>query len=548
MKSISVKEYPIRRVQSLLEDGQFAIPELQREFVWNGRKAAALLDSVVRRLPVGMPLVWKTGRENKHLLRNKLNVLPPHDDRNKTIWFLIDGQQRLSVLHRVRIGDQVTNSNGNVVDFRRVVLDVGARNGAPRIIYNAGKDANHIPIPDLLGRSWSRRERKLTVGRRSVAREYRRRLLTYPIPIMFAESAKVEEVRECFIRINSLGTPVSAADRAFARASEFDLRHLVEDLRASLAPGFRRVSPLPLLLGIALIEGEREVGQRAVEGMIRRLEGEATSSPGGSRAFSRKWRKYRTSVGKAVDCFRTQLDVPGVELLYSDNMLAVLALFFYFNARQPTARQRRELRKWFWATAVGQRYTGQGYRVNIARDVEFMKRLARVGNARFVFSDLVPVSELRRVSYSRHSGMSVAFECLLRKNRPRYIDNGEPIPLDEYSTSANRGDRHHIYPKAQLAACGVPAREYNSICNICLIVAEENQAIGRSRPYVYLEHLRTRKHFASAMRSHLIPCGRDDAIWDRHFVRGFRRFLLERQNVIARALEKQAGMRLFRKA
>ena len=40
-----------RRVSALLRDvdaGKFAIPHLQREFVWDGPKAAKLLDSILR--------------------------------------------------------------------------------------------------------------------------------------------------------------------------------------------------------------------------------------------------------------------------------------------------------------------------------------------------------------------------------------------------------------------------------------------------------------------------------------------------------------------
>lgn len=250
MKSISIRDFSVQKLQMHLENGHFAVPELQREFVWNGRKAAALLDSIARRLPIGTALVWKTSGANSHLLRKQLNVLPPYDDANELIWFLIDGQQRVSVLYQIRKGDKVRNSSGNEVDFQRVVINLRAKGGEPRIVYRLGDDHNHIPLSPLLGAKWKRNLSRLSPGRRKVASQYRRQLLRYKMPLMFVESSRVEEVRECFIRINSLGTPVSAADRAFARASAFDLRHLVDHLRSGLAPGFQELSPLPVLLAL----------------------------------------------------------------------------------------------------------------------------------------------------------------------------------------------------------------------------------------------------------------------------------------------------------
>ena len=99
MKSITIKRYSIKQLWRLCDDAKFAVPEIQREFVWDPRRASDLLDSVSKHLPIGSLLVWRTHRDRKHLLRHAQRILPPHDSRNRDIWFLIDGQQRLSVLY-----------------------------------------------------------------------------------------------------------------------------------------------------------------------------------------------------------------------------------------------------------------------------------------------------------------------------------------------------------------------------------------------------------------------------------------------------------------
>ena len=115
------------KVAKLLRDvdaGQFAIPKLQREFVWDGPKAAKLLDSILRAMPIGVILIWDTPKSQRLHLREKYHVLPPFNHSNPSVWFLIDGQQRVSVLHHVRLGDQLKNARRQGIDFSRVVLSL----------------------------------------------------------------------------------------------------------------------------------------------------------------------------------------------------------------------------------------------------------------------------------------------------------------------------------------------------------------------------------------------------------------------------------------
>src|SRR5690349_6508583 len=98
MNKIYTRAVSLRHLRRLIESGIFAIPDLQREFVWNTRKACDLLDSVYRNYPIGTILIWKTHRRNESQLRKQFHILPHFNSANRSIYFLIDGQQRLSVL------------------------------------------------------------------------------------------------------------------------------------------------------------------------------------------------------------------------------------------------------------------------------------------------------------------------------------------------------------------------------------------------------------------------------------------------------------------
>src|SRR5947209_16213103 len=98
MNDIRIKMLTIRSLHQLLGRQVFAVPQLQREFVWNGKRAAKLLDSIYRRMPIGTMLIWDTDRNKQNLLREQLHILPAYDPSNDELWYLIDGQQRLSVI------------------------------------------------------------------------------------------------------------------------------------------------------------------------------------------------------------------------------------------------------------------------------------------------------------------------------------------------------------------------------------------------------------------------------------------------------------------
>lgn len=120
--SFSIDRKSIRGLLSDVEARRFAIPKLQREFVWDGRKAAKLLDSIVRGLPVGTLIVWQVDRSRQLSIRQDYSLLPVFDHKHSQIWFVMDGQWRISVLHHVQTGDVQENASGQEVDFERVVI------------------------------------------------------------------------------------------------------------------------------------------------------------------------------------------------------------------------------------------------------------------------------------------------------------------------------------------------------------------------------------------------------------------------------------------
>lgn len=548
-KRIAIRALNVRQLLRSVEEGRFAIPKLQREFVWDGPKAAKLLDSIWAHMPIGVVMVWETPRSQRLYLRQKYHVLPAFNSRNGKVWFLIDGQQRVSVLHHVREGDELRNGRGKTINFKRVVFALEDEGAGQRIFYRKPRQGAFEPLADILHSNWDNRLRHLGRQKFERVRDCRQRILDYPLHLMFVQ-AKLDVIRQAFLRINTQGMKISTADAIFTQAEDLDLRDIRHEVRSHVDAHFGEIPEMPILFAMAAARGAKEARGQALRTTVERLGREAKYDARLRKSMARDWHELSKCFGKAVDYLRQNFAVISRDYLYSDYMVAVLALFFYWNERGPSVRQRDQIQKWFWATAVGSRYSGSKFNKCLPDDLKRFKKLAEGRTVSFIYSPQADTIDVRKTQYASRSGISTAFYCMMLRRGPVSImDDGlNPIPIDRYATRANRKDRHHIFPRAVLAQQEIVSTLYNSICNICLLTAEENQSIGARRPRAYLGEARdSAGYFARKMNRHLIPIGDTSGIWSTNVKTGFKTMLRERNEWICGALEAEAGIKLFRK-
>jgi Protein of unknown function DUF262 len=480
---IRIRKRNVARLLRHVDAGRFAIPHLQREFVWDGPKAAKLLDSILRAMPVGVILIWDTPRSQRLHLRQKYHVLPPFSHANRRVWFLIDGQQRVSVLYHARQGDQLENARRRDIDFSRIVLALNRQEDGEQIRYRRPLDGEYVSLATVLHPQW--RQKLDGLGKRKLerVRVCREHILGYDLFIMFIHGG-LSDIRETFLRINTQGMKVTTADAIFTQAEALNLRDIVHELRQHLDHAFRDTPDEPLLFVLSAVRGGSEARGRAIEATIRRLSRDASTDPRLRLSLARDWNRLGPCIGKAVDYLRERFCVVSREFLASDYMLSMLAFFFFHNGRGPSRKQAEEIRKWFWATSVGSRYSGRDFNRCVPADLKFFEALARNPARRFRYDPQVEMVDVRKAQYaSRTAITSAVYDMLLRRGPVYLLDKGlNEIPVQRYSTRANRKDRHHIFPRQPLTNVEVPAKLYNSVANVCLLVAEENQKIVSSGP------------------------------------------------------------------
>jgi uncharacterized protein with ParB-like and HNH nuclease domain len=104
------KPITIKEAIAAIEDGEYVLPSIQREFVWGEEQMETLFDSLMRDYPISTFLFWKVKAENvkKFQFYRFLRQYHERDARHnenttlsgkKDIIAILDGQQRLTSLY-----------------------------------------------------------------------------------------------------------------------------------------------------------------------------------------------------------------------------------------------------------------------------------------------------------------------------------------------------------------------------------------------------------------------------------------------------------------
>ncbi len=270
MKPPELKHWSVQTLYYHLRQRSFAVPKLQRNFVWDARRAAKLLDSIYQRMPIGSLFLWE-------MLNSEVRALDPtvgsrlatqYDDHNDRIWFVIDGQQRLSVLYQAFKGEKRENDADKEIEFDRLcfVANPDVEKGGPvqRIVYRKPRGQDLIPVRDILASNWRQCMPNRSKGFLERIKSCRYRLTKYVVPIVIVRSATLEEIGEVFVRVNSEGMHIKSADRAVALMGKLDVSDMARELRQTLRDqGFVSVDIDPILMGFNLVTEELNEASRS---------------------------------------------------------------------------------------------------------------------------------------------------------------------------------------------------------------------------------------------------------------------------------------------
>ena len=206
-----------------------------------------------------------------------------------------------------------------------------------------------------------------------------------------------------------------------------------------------------------------------------------------------------------VDLMKTEFGIYSWDFLPYEAYAVILSVI-YADRNALTAAQVKRVREWFWKSSFTERYRGASEHF-VSKDITTIEVFVISGANEGVTFPSVPSKEsLQKTLFRSNNSKSRAFILLLSLKRPRNLTNGAVIDTENALSSFNKKQFHHIYPKAYLRDAEADMEE-NSLVNICILTASENNRISDEDPNQYLPRLiaDNSNHATGIFASNLMP-------------------------------------------
>lgn len=464
-------------IQGLLTDiqrGEIKIPKFQRKFVWSDAQAVELIDSIAHNYPIGSVLLWKTGTK----LEAERNIgdfkLPDTAELTPTN-YVLDGQQRLTVIYSC-LGAPATES-GFTAGYDLVT---------ERFLELPETHQVHIFPLRLLYVTSSLLDFRTALKSHPRGEELQKRLdlliqifTNYKVPVVTLKDLTVEEVCPIFERINSSGTRLSTYDLMVAAtwSTTFDLNDESDKISEALTPkGFGDIDGNTVIKCLSAVH-RNSINKEDVLGLRNLSPSEIDTLVGNTRE----------ALLKVVDLLTTEFGIYSWDFLPYEALVVILTKIYHDRNALSGSKVKR-LKQWFWRSSFNERYRGASENY-ISNDIGIVQQFVlQEGANPAIFGEPPSDVVLRSVEFRSNNSRSRALILALAKQGPRNLTNGAIVDCTEALSSFNKKQFHHIYPKAYLKRVGSEEQQ-NSLANICIIAASENNKISDSDPNNYLPEL-----------------------------------------------------------
>ena len=443
--------------------------------------------------PTGSLLFWKTSTK----LATEHNIgdfhLPETDDLSPTN-YVLDGQQRLTVIYSC-FGAPDNESGFSVgydlieEKFVRLSEKYETHIFPLRWIYNTTKLLNFRT--SLTGHPSSEELQPRLDSIIEVITNYR-------LPVVTLKDLSVEEVCPIFERINSSGTRLSTYDLMVAATwnQNFNLNNEVESIANSLKPkNFEDITGDTILKCLSAIKYQSIKKQHVLS--LRQLK---------RHEMDELVVGIKGALLKTVDLLSTEFKIYSWDFLPYE-AIAIIICYIYYNKKTLTSEDIVRLRKWFWTSSFSTRYRGASESF-ISNDLKYIENYILKGtDVPGLFGNIPSVKEIKNILFRSNNSRTRAYILLLASLSPRNITNGIAIDIQNALSIFNKKQYHHIYPQAFLRDLKVPQNDINSISNICILAASENNYVSDQNPNIYIPELidKLGNEYETIFLSNLLP-------------------------------------------
>jgi hypothetical protein len=487
-----------------IDNGSLAIPDFQRDFVWDIKATQELLRSVMSRFPIGTLLFWAQGPETDGFAAREIEGAPKLPENIQPSTLILDGQQRLTALYRVLTGK---GEHRWFVQPKLFIDETGKLRSATDVnfedaivSYYADQQGIHdqdyqfanaiFPLADLHSfETWLDRyarktaaddsdEERIKAQFRAVREQFLRPLSTYGLPVVKLEaSTPLEAVCNIFETLNSTGKPLGAFDLVTARLfpKGVKLRDLwdeaIDNYPSLKAFNVDQYSVLQALSLIAVDSAQRSNVLKDITAQHVRDH----------------WQAVISAFADVIDEFAQYGVITRKYLPYGMLLVTSSAVWPKINNLRALekGKARERLSQYFWCTTFMSNFD-QGANSQAGADYIKLKQwvIDGSGTAPEAIKDFYLTESLIMAAGVRRKALHAGIMALTIEAGAKDFYNGQKITTSRISEG--KIDSHHIFPRAYLNA-----PESELILNRALIDSETNKIIGKNPPSVYLEKMET---------------------------------------------------------
>lgn len=512
----------VRELLDEIDADKVVLPEIQRNYVWKGPQVTKLLDSLYREYPSGQILLWDT--IDLPVTKPLQGVSSPALPGVGLPKIVLDGQQRLTSLFKA-LSDSKNNADPILVYFNLETEQF-------QLFFNRLKaDRRWISVRDVI--SGKRHDLDILdeieathgIGRKDPkAKVYADRLQRlrkigeYKFPIEVFRSDDYEAVTELFVRINSSGTRLRAAELVLAQLALRLPGAIVEKFEEALEEysdaGFDLDSRVLTRTLIAIGTGQSR---------FRYLTEFWKKSP---KELSAIWTRTRKGLDGAVNFVRHNALFESSEWLPSFNAMVPLAVLFE-RRKSIAADDEARLLRWFYVASLRGRYSGSG---ETAMD-EDLKAVAESDPIKGLLKNAVPAGGSADVTPEefddagwRNPLFPLTYAAARRGGAKDWF-TGVSLSKDVVGPD-HQVEVHHVFPKALLKKEGVSRHDRDEIANLVFLAAKPNKTISSTPPDQYLKKIP-----ADRLKAQCVPT--DSKLWA---IARYQDFLAERRRLLAESL------------
>jgi hypothetical protein len=559
MEYLDATQWPVSRLMQDFEQGRIAIPEIQRDVVWDSDQVKELVDSIFKSYPCGSLILWEPRLRDEKLMREIIRPerLEYYSGRLPK-YFLIDGQQRVTALASVlleqgflkkvepEIEEDLASLYVNLKRFPRVrerdieAAGDGDQRTFPWALMNDIFSGRIKEMSDYRDRLSSEQKRSIDV--------YTQRIRDYQFPVQVIQERDYPTAGKIFSRVNSQGTQLTGAEIHIAsiiphwRGIAGEFRKYRRDLRK----GGYDLDLTFLMRAITVIACD--VPQ--IKKLADRVSQEDSQKKLTKGQLNRLWAESKRAINVVVRTLREDLSLDKTKFFSSKNALVPLVYYAAKSSKSKRRLDRKAMMKYFLVSQLGGHYSGAAETV-LRRDLRYLSEPSApprqglrdllevaVGEAKQEYRGL-KVSHRHIVGVPSKNVMLLFMYTVMRRKEATDFGVSAAEPLDQIPSAELQ--LHHIFPfdfmmkdnkaRLYLENQGITDRQYrdqiNDIANITFLSRKKNVQIGNVSPWQYLANETTRE----VRKAHFIPEDRD--LWKPE---NFDKFLDRRRRMMAKAI------------